>query len=291
VPKLSLTLLLAATATITLVVTVIAQDLLQADPGAFDSTPARISSAILGESREYLVSLPEGYDAEPGRRYPVLYVLDGSSQTAHAVETARLLARIGVIPPLIVVGIPAGETRNRDYTPPGMRLDTDVPDSPEGSADDFLAFVEEELIPRVEADLRTTRPRMLAGWSRGGLFAVYSQIAAPALFDGRFALSPALWRDEDRIVEALETALLAGSIDGGFLFTSLGGAESENMVAGFDHGLAVLERSAPPTLRWEATRSRGADHETNPVLSMPLALCAMFHPGGERTCGTVPFQP
>ena len=35
------------------------------------------------------------------------------------------------------------------------------------------------------------RPRMLAGWSRGGLFVVYSELAAPSLFDARFAHSPA----------------------------------------------------------------------------------------------------
>ncbi len=38
----------------------------------------------------------------------------------------RLLARIGTIPPLIVVGVSSldGDTRNRDDTPPEMRLDT-----------------------------------------------------------------------------------------------------------------------------------------------------------------------
>jgi hypothetical protein len=84
-----------------------------------------ISSASLGEQREYLVHLPESYGREPNQRYPVIYVLDGSSQDMHTAASAALMARIGVTPEVIVVGIPNidGKGRQRDYTPPGMRQD------------------------------------------------------------------------------------------------------------------------------------------------------------------------
>ena len=68
------------------------------------------------QGREYFVHLPAAYD--PAKPYPVLYVLDGRSQTAHTAESASLLARVGAIPPVIVVGIAGGDTRDRDYTPP-----------------------------------------------------------------------------------------------------------------------------------------------------------------------------
>jgi len=60
-----------------------------------------------------------------------------------------------------------------------MRLDTDQPGGPNGSGDRFLAFLKDEMIPTVEREYRTQRPRMLAGWSRGGLFVVYSLLAVP----------------------------------------------------------------------------------------------------------------
>ena len=124
------------------------------------------------------------------------------------------MARVGLIPPLIEVGVPSidGDTRNRDYTPPEMRLDSDDAASPKGAADRFLVHLQTELIPQVEREYPTTRPRMLAGWSRGGLFVVYSQIEAPAMFDARFAHSPALWRDNDLIVAQLERALTASAL-------------------------------------------------------------------------------
>ena len=168
-----------------------------------------LRSAVLGEDRELVVHLPAGYDRDPDRRYPVIYVLDGDSQQAHTAESAALLARLGVMPEVIVVGAPPvdGQGRARDYTPPGMRQDAELPGGPEGRADRFLAFLQDELIPRIERDYRTAGPRMLAGNSRGGLLVVYSLIAAPALFDARFAFSPALWRDGDAIVSELDRFL------------------------------------------------------------------------------------
>ncbi|MEX0899753.1 MAG: alpha/beta hydrolase-fold protein [Gammaproteobacteria bacterium] len=244
-----------------------------------------IQSAVLGENREYFVHLPEGYQPGALRRYPVLYVLDGTSQSKHTADSASLMARVGLIPSIIVVGVPSidGDTRNRDYTPPDMRLDTDDADSQNGAADRFLTHLETELIPAVEREYLTTGSRMLAGWSRGGLFVVYSQIAAPALFDGRFAHSPALWRENDRIVSQLEKALAASATPENFLYLSLGDGENKKMTAAFQNAIAMLEQSAAPTLRWNAGYSANGDHQSNPRLSTPVALCMMFNP--DRPCG------
>jgi predicted alpha/beta superfamily hydrolase len=248
--------------------------------------PGTIQSEILREAREYFVHLPEGYDADTTTRYPVLYVLDGTSQSGHTAESASLLARIGVIPPMIVVGVPSldGGTRNRDYTPPEMRLDTDAPTGPMGAADRFLSFLKDEQIGRIERDYRTTRPRMLAGWSRGGLFVVYSELIAPSLFDARFAHSPALWREGDMIVTRLQQALIADSLPPGFLYLSLGAEENEKMTGAFRHAVSVLEHHAPLSFRWRADLSVGGSHESNPRLSTPVGLCAMFHADAHQPC-------
>ena len=246
----------------------------------------RLRSAALQEEREYLVHLPEGYEAGSTARYPVLYVLDGGSQVGHTAETASLLARIGVIPEIIVVGVPSvdSEVRNRDYTPPEMRLDLDRQDGASGSAERFLYFLQDELIQRIEQDYRTTRPRMLSGWSRGGLFVVYSGIAAPSLFDGRFAHSPAVWREEDLVVTRLESALRARPDWGGFLYLSVGEEENEKMKACFRHMVGVLENAPPGALRWRADVTVGGVHETNPRLATPVGLCAMFSPNRDQSC-------
>jgi predicted alpha/beta superfamily hydrolase len=279
VPTRKWLLVVVAAAAISAATGYIVRDTSDSDPDTDGATLSRIHSTILNEEREYAIYLPEGYDPGGMQTYPVLYVLDGQSQSAPAAETAAMLGRIGVIPQMIVVGVHAdGTTRNQDYTPPGMRMDTDDPASPHGSGDRFLEFLEQELITTIEKEYRTARPRMLAGWSRSGLFVVYSQIANPALFDARFAQSPALWRDDNAILIRLRETLATKPTLPGFLFLSLGDKENDKMTGSFQQAVDLLQKQAPSTLRWQAYRSRGGVHETNPLLSLPVGLFAFLRP-------------
>ena len=279
-------IVVAASALLSALLTIVAQRVLSEEAEEPGSLRATLRSAVLDEQREYVVHLPEGYGADPAARYPVLYVLDGVSQSGHTADSASLLARIGVSPPLIVVGVPSvdSETRNRDYTPPDMRLDNDTQDSPMGAADRFLSFLQSELIPRVEQDYRTIRPRMLAGWSRGGLFVVHAGISAPSLFDARFAHSPALWRESDLVVTRVERALSTGPAPASFLYLSIGDEENDKMKAAFKHMVGVLEHGAPAALRWRADITLGGVHDTNSRLATPVGLCAMFSEGTSLAC-------
>ena len=227
-----------------------------------------------------MVSLPESYQRDPARRYPVLYVLDGSSHTGPTARSARLLARSGATPEIIVVGLPSSrENRARDYTPPYMRAEGEA-DSPAGQADRFLRFIEAEVVPDVDRRYRTTATRMLAGNSRGGLFVVYSLLERPELFNARFAFSPALWRDDDRIVAELTRSLKGHGATATFVYLSLGDRENEKMTRAFRKTVEVLRTSAPPAVRWRADFTRGADHDDNAVLSTPVALREFSKAGG-----------
>jgi len=116
---------------------------------------------------------------------------------------------------------------------------------------------------------------MLAGHSRGGLFVMYSLIERPDLFSARFAYSPALWRDDDRIIVEL-AKLKPPTATPGFLYLSLGDGENEKMTRAFRKTVGVMGTSAPPTLRWRADITRGANHQNNAVLSTPVALHEYF---------------
>jgi predicted alpha/beta superfamily hydrolase len=257
----------AVTAVLTTII-VRAQD--EEPAGDRDAVAGVVRSSVLAEQRDVIVSLPESYQRDAARRYPVLYVLDGSSQSSHTAESARLLARIGVMPETIVVGVPAsGENRQRDYTPPYMRTEEN---GPAGEANRFLQFLQTELIPHIERTYRTTSTRMLAGHSRGGLFVMYSLLEKPDLFSARFAYSPALWRDDDRIIAELEKSLTARNAKPAFLYLSLGDAENPKMTRAFRKGVNAMRRSAPPLLRWRADITGGATHSDNAVLSTPVAL-------------------
>jgi predicted alpha/beta superfamily hydrolase len=163
--RTKLILIILATAVVSVAVTILSLKIFENEPPVKGAVSATVRSTVLNEDREYFVHLPEGYESDTTRRFPVMYVLDGTSQSGHTAAAASLMARVGLIPPMIVVGVPGidGDTRNRDYTPPDMLLDTDDAAGQKGAADRFLSHLETELIPVVEREYRTTRPRMLAG--------------------------------------------------------------------------------------------------------------------------------
>jgi hypothetical protein len=131
----------------------------------------RIESAILGETRHVGVALPPSYQAStPGRRYPVVVVLDGEASLGPATAAADELARYGQIPEVVIVAV-ENTNRLRDLTPPGLSVSGS---STHEGGDRFLDFVEKELLPAVDARFRGAAPRALVGHSSGGILATYA---------------------------------------------------------------------------------------------------------------------
>ena len=66
-----------------------------------------------------------------------------------------------------------------------------------GGADHFLAFIEHELFPLVEKEYRVdTSNRGFIGSSYGGLFAAWTMVNRPELFQRYIMNSPALYWDD-----------------------------------------------------------------------------------------------
>ncbi len=255
--------------------------LLAAAPEADAQAPltANLTSSVLGEVRAYTVHLPDGYARDTQRRYPVVYVLDGPPLDAHTAQGARPLAAAGQAPGLVVVGIPNMQrsSRARDFLPPFLSFARRDGSPFTGGADRFLRFLRDELVPRIERDYRTTRPRLLVGHSLGAIFVSYSMGAAPSFFDGRFAHSPAIWRDEDAIAGDLARSLASARGLGSFFYLSVGEKEGGGLGDGYAKLHSVLRtHAAAAGLRWRAEVTPGAVHETNVARSTPSALRAYF---------------
>ena len=79
-------------------------------------------SKFLPKDRDVIVWLPPGYDGNPTRRYPVLYMHDGNTVFGlwRLDETAQALISNKQIEPLIIVCVGNGgtvEDRFDEYTP------------------------------------------------------------------------------------------------------------------------------------------------------------------------------
>jgi predicted alpha/beta superfamily hydrolase len=164
----------------------------------------RFKSRLLRVERDLIIYLPPGYDEQPNRRFPILYLQDGQnlfdSATSfipgkywHVGETADHFIGTGAIQPLIIVGIyNLGKRRLREYTPTRSgRLGG-------GKADRYLRMITEELRRYMESNFRVLPDAWHTGFggsSLGGLLALYAGLRYPQVFGQVAALSPSVWWD------------------------------------------------------------------------------------------------
>lgn len=180
------------------------------------TTIHQVESRILGNTRRVWVCLPRSYEAEPKRRFKVLYMHDGQNvfdgATSYipnaewrADETADSLAGAGLVEPLILVGIANMEVeRANEYLPTRATVRGSTAG---GKADSYGRFIVEELMPWVNRTWRTqTGPAAtgLAGSSFGGIVTAHLGMTRPDVF-GRLAIvSPSFWWDDQVMLKRMK---------------------------------------------------------------------------------------
>ncbi|HVF50848.1 MAG TPA: alpha/beta hydrolase-fold protein [Pyrinomonadaceae bacterium] len=250
----------------------------QAQAPALYDAPARlvVKSKVLGEDRTIVVRTPAGYERD-GARYPVLYMTDGDAHIQHTSGTVEFLARNGRVPEMIVVGI-TNTDRTRDLTPTNVAQTlpngTTQPTT-SGGADNFLKFIETELMPLVESRYRVQPYRLLAGHSLGGLFAIHTMMSRPELFNAYIAVSPSLQWDNQVLVKRAEQFFTGRKEFKKTLFFTLGN-EPDPIAAGFKNFGELLARYKPEGFVWESVRLEDEDHGSVVLRSHYMGLRKAF---------------
>lgn len=183
----------------------------QAEESVLLGTSTSLKSKVMGENRPYMVYLPPSYKASKSS-YPVIYLLDG--------DIHRFKGFVGVLESLstetlerqvkesIVISIP-NTNRSRDLTPTSLKewkfkgriLDTF---NQTGNARQFAKFLEQELIPTINAKYRTSKKRVLVGESFGGLFAANLLLKSPSVFTDYLIIDPTSLWDNDYLNRAFK---------------------------------------------------------------------------------------
>jgi predicted alpha/beta superfamily hydrolase len=222
-------------------------------------TTLKLKSAVLGEEREILVRTPPGYETG-NTRYPVLYMTDGDAHIAHTSSTVDFLARNGRMSELIIVGI-TNTDRMRDLSPTHVKTAgaTGGPQFPtSGGADNFLKFIETELIPDIEKRYRVSPYRILAGHSLGGLFVIHAMTSRPELFNSYISASPGLNWDNQVAVKRAEDFFKTRKEWNGLLYFTLG--NEPGLEDGFHQLKQVLTKQQTKGFQWEAQQMDDEDH-------------------------------
>lgn len=234
-----------------------------------------VASSIVGQTYEVMISLPEGYAAS-AQTYPVLYVLDGWHFPLMAFLANNSIYS-GKLPPLIIVNVSHGAVnvmnlRQRDFTPTQV-----AGNSFSGGAPKFLAFLEQELIPLIDRTYRTTTAdRGLLGHSYGGLFAFYTLLNRPALFQHIVAASPMLQWDDGVLMKAAP-AMLPSSNARVRIDFSFGADETKefelNKVLPFFESFAALK---PAGAEYRYTVYAGENHNSVRPYSFSSGLAWVY---------------
>lgn len=156
-----------------------------------------IESQVLDKTIPLSIHLPASYD-DSKKIYPVLYML-GSDYRARFAMLASTLDYMGEgqIPEMILIGIDLPEG-NGILLPTRENEDTTIPDN-------YIEFIETELIPHVDSKYRTAPYRAIYGASNSGFFTVYTMLNRPNLFNGYLASSPSIMRIPTKLHQKIKT--------------------------------------------------------------------------------------
>jgi len=166
-------------------------------------------SNYLPNDRDVIVYVPPGYDEEPQRTYPVLYLHDGQNlfdgetsyvkgRTWMVMEHADGAIKAGEVEPLIIVGIyNTGDRRLAEYT---HEYNWQMGG---GEANRYGDLLTQELMPWIAEQYRVRHEREstgMGGSSLGALVSLYLGLRYPQIFGRLALLSPSVWWNHKSIL-------------------------------------------------------------------------------------------
>ena len=187
------------------------------------------------EQRRAYVYLPTMYEAEPDRRFPVLYMFDG--QNVFFDEDATYGKSWGVADyldytdtPLIVAAVEcnAGPNNERlvEYSP--YRFDDPTYGHFDGKGQATMSWYIHRFKPFIDRSFRTLPDRehtFIGGSSMGGLMSLYALLQYNGTFSRAAALSPSIWVAPDKLADLVGRAKLE---PGTVLYMDYGSREMGN---------------------------------------------------------------
>ena len=245
-----------------------------------------LPSQVLNESRKISIYLPDSYqDSSSYRRYPVLYVRDGG-KFFHAFSGAvQFLGADATphIPHMIVVAIhETDRVRDSSWTRSlvGFTGKEDEGFRTSGGGEQFLRFVEQELVPYIDKEFSTLPYRIYCGYSFTALNVVDAFLANNGVFDAFLMIDPSWWWDDYAAERKTEKTLQRRIFSRTQIFMAAT-AESfpdKYFIKSRDVAelAAILERARPAGLDWKLERYADESHHSMALRALYDGLTYFF---------------
>lgn len=162
------------------------------------------------KTRRAYIYLPESYEKETEKRYPVMYMFDGHN--VFFDEDATFGKSWGMNKfmensekDLIIVGVECNHEGNKrliEYAP--FHYENSEHGKIKGKGNVYMNWLVNTLKPYVDENYRTLPDRkntIIAGSSMGGLMAMYAVCTYNHVFQRAACLSPSLWVSPGRVLE------------------------------------------------------------------------------------------
>ncbi len=208
-----------------------------------------LDSKIMDYAYGVYVTLPSSYKDNPDKIYPTLYIIDGNQYFVFTGEPYSSLVWGNMVKEHIAISVayPPGQPnlRARDFR------------APERAAD-FVKFFQDELIPYVEDNYRTSKKdRTLFGHSLGGHFTLYMLLNAPETFENYIVSAPAV---SGEILELEED--YAASHDDFPVKVFLASGENDHLTIGARRFAEKFKSRAYPNLKFDEIYTVNGNHGT-----------------------------
>ncbi len=164
--------------------------------------------------RAYLY-LPDYYDDDESRRFPVMYMFDGhnvffDSDATYGKSWGMNSYMSWTKKPLIIVAVECnheGNGRLMEYSP--FNFSNSTLGRIQGKGKVYMDWLVNTLKPQIDAKYRTIPDRehtLICGSSMGGLMALYGATAYNHVFQRAACLSPSLWVSPGKGIEMVAKA-------------------------------------------------------------------------------------
>lgn len=166
------------------------------------------------ERRAYIY-LPESYEKEPTKRYPVMYMFDGhnvffDADATYGKSWGMNKYMLRSKKQLIIVGIECnhvGNGRIIEYSP--FHYENSSMGKIKGKGRVYMQWLINTLKPYIDNNYRTLPDRtntLICGSSMGGLMALYAVSTYNHIFQRAACLSPSLWVSPGKVLEMVARA-------------------------------------------------------------------------------------
>ena len=227
-----------------------------------------IKSEKLGEERRITIGLPESYEANPNKKYPVLYLLDGDYLFDAFSGAVSYGAYWDDLPEMIIIGIHQNKDGER-YEDCTIEQVSGLPDE---KGANFFEFIGAELIPYVEKKYRTSPFRIIAGHDTTASFINFYLYKDDPLFKGYICLSPELApKMEIRIPEKF-----AKVKEPFFYYLSAADGDIKSIKEPIEKLDSNIKIANNPLVNYKYDLFKNSTHYTEVLHSIPNALYQIF---------------